>query len=151
MQASSYPKEGKPVSSYLSYIIPSIYFDGSNSSKNQHDRKATHSSSSGYNYQNFEYQDVPSDKYVDCDPAACNSTDLTKDEMINEDRTSTRNSSSCSSEVYEEANGHTPNNLKRSPINLSDDSTFISPELHEFFESCLPNIVKGRQWVLLYR
>lgn len=148
MQASSYPKEGKPVSSYLSYIIPSIYFDGSNSSKNQHDHKATHSSSSGYNYQNFEYQDVP---YVDCDPAACNSTDLTKDEIINEDRTSTRNSSSCSSEVYEEANGHTPNNLKRSPINLSDDSTFISPELHEFFESCLPNIVKGRQWVLLYR
>lgn len=149
MQASSYPKDGKPVSSYLSYIIPSIYFDGSNSSKNQHDHKAAHSSS-GYNYENFEYQDVSSDKYVDCDDAN-NSPDLTKDENTNEDRTSTRNSSSCSSEGYEEANGQTPNRSKKSSLNLSDDSTFISPELHEFFESCLPNIVKGRQWVLLYR
>ncbi|CAI8603015.1 unnamed protein product [Vicia faba] len=148
-QASPYPKEGKPVSSYLSYIIPSVYFDGSNSSKNQHDHKATHSSPSRYNYENFEYQDVPSDKYVDCDPTY-NSPDLTKDEITNEDRTSTRNSSSCSSEVFEEANGQTPNRSKKSTLNLSDDSTFISPELHEFFESCLPNIVKGRQWVLLY-
>ncbi|CAJ2627970.1 unnamed protein product [Trifolium pratense] len=144
-QANSYPKEGKQLSSYLSYIIPSINFDGSNTSKHQHDHKRTQSSSSGYNYEHFEYQDVPPDTYVDCDP-----TDLTKDETINEDQTSRRSSSS--SEVFEEANEmQTPKTSKKSPpLNLSDDSTFISPELYEFFESCLPNIVKGRQWVLLY-
>ncbi|KAK2455678.1 oxidation resistance protein [Trifolium repens] len=148
-QASSYPKEGKPLSSYLSYIIPSINFDGSNTSKHQHGHKATQSSSSGYNYEHFEYQDVPPDTYVDCDPTY-NSMDLTKDETINEDQTSKRSSSS--SEVFEEANEQqTPKISKKSPqLNLSDNSTFISPELYEFFESCLPNIVKGRQWVLLY-
>jgi hypothetical protein len=150
VQASSYPKEGKPLSSYLSYIIPSINFDGSNTSKHQHGHKATQSSSSGYNYEHFEYQDVPPDTYVDCDPTY-NSMDLTKDETINEDQTSKRSSSS--SEVFEEANEQqTPKISKKSPqLNLSDNSTFISPELYEFFESCLPNIVKGRQWVLLYR
>lgn len=146
MQASSpYSKEGKPLSSYLSYIIPSINFDGSNTSKHQKDHKATQSSSSGYTYEDFEYQDVPTDKYVDC-----NNIDLVKDEVINEDQTSRRSSSS--SEVFEEANGQqTPNSSKKSTINLSDDSTFITPELYEFFESCLPNIVKGCQWALLYR
>jgi hypothetical protein len=150
VQASSYPKEGKPLSSYLSYIIPSINSDGSNTSKHRHDRKRTQSFSSGYNYEHFEYQDVPPDTYVDCDPAY-NSMDLTKDETINVDQTSRRSSSS--SEVFEEANEQqTPKTSKKSPqLNLSDDSTFISPELYEFFESCLPNIVKGRQWVLLYR
>lgn len=144
-QASPHSKEGKPLSSYFSYIIPS----GSNTDKHQCDKKATQSSSSsGYNYENFEYQDVPPDAFVDCDQTS-NSIDLTKDEIINEDPTSIRSSSS--SDVFEEANGpQTPNASKKSPLNLSDDSTFISHELYEFFESCLPNIVKGCQWVLLY-
>lgn len=73
-----------------------------------------------------------------------------KDEIINEDQGSRKSSSS--SEVFEEVNEQeTPNTSKKSQLNLSDDSAFISPELYEFFESCLPNIVKGRQWVLLYR
>ncbi|XP_068666167.1 uncharacterized protein [Aristolochia californica] len=33
---------------------------------------------------------------------------------------------------------------------LTDESSFISPHLYEFLQSCLPNIVKGCQWVLLY-
>ncbi|OIW13131.1 hypothetical protein TanjilG_32112 [Lupinus angustifolius] len=75
--------------------------------------------------------------------------DLLKDEIISEDLTSRKSSSS--SEVFEEANEQQiPNTSKKSVLNLSHDSTFISPELYEFFESCLPNIVKGRQWVLLY-
>lgn len=89
------------------------------------------------------------DEYVDCN-ATCNSMDSVKDENIDEDRTSRRSSSS--SEVFEEANEQqTPNTSKKSPLKLTEDSTFISPELYEFFESCLPNIVKGCQWVLLYR
>ncbi|URD84128.1 TLDc [Musa troglodytarum] len=34
---------------------------------------------------------------------------------------------------------------------LTEKSTFMSADLFEFFQSCLPNIVKGCQWVLLYR
>ncbi|XP_020223013.1 oxidation resistance protein 1 [Cajanus cajan] len=147
-QDSPYSKEGKPLSSYLSYIIPSISSDGSKTSKKQHDHKPIRTASGGYNYENFEYQDVPSDNYVDGNPM-CNSMDLSKDDNINEDHTSRRSSSS--SEVFEEAKEQqTPNTSRRSRLNLADESTFISPELYEFLETCLPNIVKGRQWVLLY-
>lgn len=41
--------------------------------------------------------------------------------------------------------------FEKSMTNLTDDSLFISPELYEFVESSLPNIVKGCQWTLLYR
>lgn len=34
---------------------------------------------------------------------------------------------------------------------LTDKSTFMSADLFDFFGSCLPNIVKGCQWILLYR
>ncbi|KAH1191701.1 Oxidation resistance protein 1 [Glycine max] len=145
---SPYSQEDKPLSSYLSYIIPSVSFDGSKTNKNQHELKPIQSTSAGYNYENFEYQDVPSDNYVDC-----TNMDLLKDDNdnINEDPISRRTSSSSSSEVFEEANEQqTPNTSKKSRLNLTDDSTFISPELYEFLEICLPNIVKGRQWVLLY-
>lgn len=149
VQAKPYSEEGKPLTSYLSYIIPSINSNGSKTSKHENDHKETQSSSSGYNYENFEYQDIPSDNYVDCNPT-CSNLDLLKDEINNEDETSKRSSSS--SDVFEEANGQkTPNSSKKSPLSLTEDSTFISPELHEFFESCLPNIVKGCRWVLLYR
>jgi len=147
-QDSSYSQEDKPVSSYLSYIIPSISFDGSKTSKYQNENKTP---SAGYNYENFDYQDVPSDNYVDCSPMY-NNMDEVKDgaDNNNEDHTSRRSSSG--SEVFEEANEQqTPSTSKKSRLNLSDDSAFISPELYEFLEICLPNIVKGRQWVLLYR
>jgi len=147
-QDSPYSQEDKPVSSYLSYIIPSISFDGSKTSKYQNENK---SPSAGYNYGNFDYQDVPSDSYVDCPMDLvkdCN--DNNSNNNNNEDPTFRKSSSS--SEVFEEANEQqTPNTSKKSRLNLSDDSTFISPALYEFLEICLPNIVKGRQWVLLYR
>ncbi|KAK6646000.1 hypothetical protein PHAVU_L001844 [Phaseolus vulgaris] len=146
-QDSPYSQEDKPVSSYLSYIIPSISFDGSKTSKYQNENK---SPSAGYNYGNFDYQDVPSDSYVDCPMDLvkdCN--DNNSNNNNNEDPTFRKSSSS--SEVFEEANEQqTPNTSKKSRLNLSDDSTFISPALYEFLEICLPNIVKGRQWVLLY-
>ncbi|XP_074580070.1 uncharacterized protein LOC141836468 isoform X2 [Curcuma longa] len=33
---------------------------------------------------------------------------------------------------------------------LTEKSTFMSADLFDFFGSCLPNIVKGCQWILLY-
>lgn len=41
--------------------------------------------------------------------------------------------------------------LEQSMPNLVEDSVFISRELYDFFQSSLPNIVKGCQWSLLYR
>ncbi|XP_068653543.1 uncharacterized protein [Aristolochia californica] len=40
--------------------------------------------------------------------------------------------------------------LAKSIPDLTDESSFILPDLYEFLQSCLPNIVKGCQWVLLY-
>jgi len=43
------------------------------------------------------------------------------------------------------------NNDQYSSLKLIDDSCFISLELNDFFESCLPKLVKGCKRVLLYR
>ncbi|QCE05130.1 exosome complex component MTR3 [Vigna unguiculata] len=45
---------------------------------------------------------------------------------------------------------HSPTTPNKPLPNFTDHSTFISPELNDFFESCLPNITKGCQRVLLY-
>lgn len=57
--------------------------------------------------------------------------------------------SSSDSDVFEEAQEQqTP---KSSIPHLINESSLISSELYEFLHSSLPNIVKGCQWVLLYR
>lgn len=58
-------------------------------------------------------------------------------------------STSSSSDVFEDA--ATPHTFEKSMPCLADESLFISPDLYLFFEASLPNIVKGCQWVLLYR
>ncbi|EPS69996.1 hypothetical protein M569_04766, partial [Genlisea aurea] len=44
----------------------------------------------------------------------------------------------------------TPCSSKKSICSLTSESIFITPDLYQFFEASLPNIVKGCQWVLLY-
>lgn len=34
---------------------------------------------------------------------------------------------------------------------LTESSAFISANLFEFLHACLPNIVRGCKWILLYR
>lgn len=58
-------------------------------------------------------------------------------------------SSTCALEMCEDA-VEPQSSLKLMP-NLTSDSSFIYVELYEFLQSSLPNIVKGCQWVLLYR
>ncbi|TKY53672.1 Oxidation resistance protein 1 [Spatholobus suberectus] len=136
-----YSGKGKSLSSYWSYIISSVGFKGSKTSNHQ-------SVSVRSNYENFDKDDDLLDKYVDFSPMS-DSKDLLKSKINEEDQASRKSSSS--SEVFEEVNEqHSPNTPKKPPPNFTDDSTFISPELNEFFESCLPNIVKGCQRVLLY-
>ncbi|KAK4266210.1 hypothetical protein QN277_027165 [Acacia crassicarpa] len=138
-KGSSNSKEGRSWSSYFSYAIPSVSFSGSRTSNQQHDLKPIQAT-----YNNLESQDDPLDEFVDFSPGH-----LLKDKNKDEDQASRR--SSCSSEVFEEASGpQIPNSSRKPLVNLTDESIFISSELYEFFESCLPNIVKGCQWVLLY-
>jgi len=79
-----------------------------------------------------------------------NSKDSFNDKSDDKDEASRK--SSNSSEAYEEGyEQHSPKTPKKPLPNFSDDSAFISPELNEFFESCLPNIERGCQRILLYR
>jgi hypothetical protein len=75
----------------------------------------------------------------------CNNMKLLKNKIIDEDHASRR---SNISENFEEANNI---NDQFSRLKLIDDSCFISIELNNFFESCLPKLVKGCKRVLLYR
>ena len=89
------------------------------------------------------------DSYVACNAVSDKNqtqTNQVEDETVG-DKTS--GASTSSSDVFEEAIDHrTP--TKHLP-NLMDESAFISPDLYEFLFSSIPNIVKGCQWVLLYR
>lgn len=57
--------------------------------------------------------------------------------------------STSGSDTFEDATDS--HNAQRSMPYLTEGSSFISLDLYEFLLSSLPNIVKGCQWVLLYR
>ncbi|KAJ7979795.1 oxidation resistance protein 1-like [Quillaja saponaria] len=143
-QARPYSEERKPLSSYFSYIIPPVSFDGSKSNKHQYDLKPCQPVAGRYGNEKYEGLDDSLHRYVDCSPVCKNKDSLNNKD--DEDQASRRSTSS--SEVFEEASEqHSP----RKPLpNLTNDSIFISADLYEFLESSLPNIVKGCQWVLLY-
>ncbi|XP_050239249.1 uncharacterized protein LOC126688557 [Quercus robur] len=144
-QARSYSKGEKPVSSYFSYIIPSVSFNGLRSNNHQHDLKPSHSDTDGYRYVNLEAEDKFLDDYVECSPVFGKKATVSNQED-NEDPASGRSTSG--SEMFEDATDQ-PSPRKHLPY-LMDESVFISADLYEFLLSSLPNIVKGCQWVLLY-
>ncbi|CAJ1967203.1 unnamed protein product [Sphenostylis stenocarpa] len=140
-QANPCSKNGKSLSSYWSYIFPSVGFNGSKTSNH----KAV---SLGSKCENANQDGDILDKYVDSSTMS-NSNDLLNDKSDDKDHASRKSSSS--SEVFEEVyEQNSPTTPKKPLPNFTDYSTFISPELNEFFESCLPNITKGCQRVLLY-
>ncbi|XP_048334255.2 uncharacterized protein LOC107422805 [Ziziphus jujuba] len=150
-QARLHSKVGKSFSSYFSYIVPSIGFDGSRSDKHQNELKPVKSLHGGYKKINFECQDEPLDEYVACSPAfqekeAKNNKE--KDDINGDQACGGTRGSTSSSEAYEEATDQ--QSPQKPPQNLMDDSVFINAELYEFLHSSIPNIVKGCQWVLLY-
>lgn len=115
-------KEDSYMSSMLSFFFPS---NESISKKNE------------------DYiEPIPSLKSIRCGKSK---TSNPKEE--NEEQNSGRSTSSP--EVFEDAiDLQTP---KKYIPDQNLDSVFISSELYQFFQSCLPNIVKGCRWVLLYR
>ncbi|XP_071709401.1 uncharacterized protein [Rutidosis leptorrhynchoides] len=79
---------------------------------------------------------------------SCKTLENSNTKEENKDHGSGKSTRTNSSEVFEDATDlQTPR--KQLP-NINLDSEFISSELYIFFESCLPNIVKGCQWLLLY-
>ncbi|ONI26815.1 hypothetical protein PRUPE_1G047600 [Prunus persica] len=130
-------KGGKSMSSYFSYVIPSVGFGESRSGKHQRSLSVSNV--------DFESQDESLHRYVECrSPGENKETENNRES----DYDHVSGGSTSGSEVFEEATDqHSPQ--KHLPY-LMDDSVFISSDLHEFLLSSLPNIVKGCQWVLLY-
>ncbi|WJX10797.1 hypothetical protein P8452_01476 [Trifolium repens] len=122
-------KEGENLLSYLSYIMTLVNF-GASKTRNLESVIA-----------NFKYKKTCWDGNFS---PMCNNMKLLKNKIIDEDHASRR---SNISENFEEANNI---NDQFSPLKLIDDSCFISIELNNFFESCLPKLVKGCKRVLLY-
>ncbi|OIT38938.1 PREDICTED: oxidation resistance protein 1-like [Nicotiana attenuata] len=146
-QARPYTKEGRSLSSILSFFLPSTNFV---KLRDQNDVKSLQSHSFTWRSKSFSWRDRPLERYTDCDDH-----DDYK-EMPNEPfytpRCNGEPNSARSVASGFEAFEDVPDgdNLEQSVPNLIDDSVFISPGLYDFFQSSLPNIVKGCQWVLLY-
>lgn len=159
-KARSYSKDGNYFSSVLTFMRPS-----SESSSNKHEShlKPIQSLPTRWKNRDISWQRIPLDTYDEGDdkayrheqngPQSSLKDIQCENREVSNARDETRDQGSAgstsSSEVFEDATE--PNTPMSAVINLALDSVFISPELYQFFQSSLPNIVKGCQWVLLYR
>lgn len=101
------------------------------------------------------WQDLPSDNYEECYDHAHEKKEAPNSQREDQEHGFGRrnrlengdlSTGSSSSDSFEDAVDH---NVK-SMSYLSEESSLISADLYEFLLLCLPNIVKGCQWVLLY-
>ncbi|MBA0559104.1 hypothetical protein Golob_016084 [Gossypium lobatum] len=152
-QASLYSKGSSSLYSIFSYITPSVSSGGSRSKDHGSHLKPIGS---------LELQDEPLDSYEDLIIPFTNeklvrvhevkkkiSEDSDNKQTISprgedKDHTSERSDSDEFQDTREQQSSIKP------PLNLSDESVFITCDLYEFLVSSLPNIVKGCQWMLLY-
>ncbi|XP_016450313.1 oxidation resistance protein 1 [Nicotiana tabacum] len=162
-QARPYTKEGKSVTSILSFLLPSTY---SENIRYRDDVKPLQSHSFTWRSKSFSWRDKPLDDFEDHDDYkeipdvypeesenGCNRTSLcVKKGTVNTDRDNGEPNSASSiasgSETFEDAPDR--HSFEQSMAYLTTDSVFITPDLYDFFQSSLPNIAKGCQWVLLY-
>ncbi|KAH0705057.1 hypothetical protein KY290_009759 [Solanum tuberosum] len=158
-QARPYTKEGSSLSSVISIFLPSMSFS---KFKDGDDVKSLQSHSFTWRSKSFSWRDRPLERYAECDDHN-DHTEEGENGLIrssigvlnesfytprcNEEPNSARSVAS-GFEPFEDAPDG--DSLEQSMPNLVDDSVFISPDLYDFFQSSLPNIVKGCQWSLLY-
>ncbi|PSS35635.1 Oxidation resistance protein [Actinidia chinensis var. chinensis] len=166
-QARTYSKEGKSFSSIFSFILPSSSLDGVRSNKNKNDIRPLQSPPVKWKSRNISWQDKPLDYYEECDHKCENkespnshgedqehglgrSAECVNKRALNnhEDGDPGSARSTASSDMFEDATDQ--HNVEKAMPYLTEESSFISSDLYEFFLSSLPNIVKGCQWVLLY-
>lgn len=170
-QARQFTNERKSWSSIFSFGLPSLSFERLRPNNHQNDIKLQQSDSFSWRSKSFSFKDRPLDRHPEpynehgnggslsvheenVNHVSIRKLDFQKKEFLdtnveNGEPSSGRSTNSCGSDIFEDATG--PDSFQRSLSNLTDDSVFISPDLYEFFESSLPNIVKGCQWTLLYR
>ncbi|XP_076896506.1 uncharacterized protein LOC143549493 [Bidens hawaiensis] len=156
-KARSYTKDGGYFSSVLSYMRSSTE---SSSNKYGNHPKPIQSLPTRWKSKDGSWQHIPLNTYdEDDDDNQSNSHAqsgtrgslrgvLSASEENGDQGSAGSSSSSSSSEVFEDATE--PNTPMRAVIDITIDSSFISPDLYQFFQASLPNIVKGCRWVLLY-
>ncbi|KAL3507523.1 hypothetical protein ACH5RR_032905 [Cinchona calisaya] len=168
-QARQCMKERKPRSSIFSFALPSLSFEWFRPNNHQNDIKLQQTDSFSWRSKSFSLKEKPLDRLSEPYNEHENNGSLSGyeenghhgsirkldfwnkgslDTHVENGEPGSGRSINSDSDIFEDATG--PNNFERSMSNLTDDSLFISPDLYEFFESSLPNIVKGCQWVLLY-
>ncbi|XP_059653014.1 uncharacterized protein LOC132300088 [Cornus florida] len=156
-QVRQYSKDGKSLSSILSFILPSAGLYGFGSNKHQHDIKPIQSLPVRWNSRNLSWQDKPLNSYAECpneedeEHGSGRSTESkNKGTFSPHDEYGDPGSgtSTNGSDMFEDATD--PHCMEKSMPYLTEESSFINYDMYEFLQSSLPNIVKGCQWVLLY-
>lgn len=150
-------KDGKSLTSMLSFVIPSTSLEWFRPNMPNNDAKLSESDSFRWRSKSFSLKDKPLEMNTESEnisDAEENIAALARDgqhgfdtDLANVEPDSSRSTGSRF-DVFEDAVTH--HSLEDPMPLLMDESIFISPDLYQFFESCLPNIVKGCQWVLLY-
>ncbi|KGN56818.1 oxidation resistance protein 1 [Cucumis sativus] len=136
----SFSKEGNALSSYFSYILPFSGFEGPKSTQPQKNYKLHQPRPVPYDIVNFDSLEP-----LECS-LVCENKGIRDNEEDFDDSFSGRSTSS--SEVFEEATCQS--SPEKIVTNLTVDSVLISTDTYDFLLQRLPNIVKGRQWILLY-
>ncbi|KAJ8547186.1 hypothetical protein K7X08_010772 [Anisodus acutangulus] len=160
-QARPYTKEGKSITSIFSFLLPSTYFVNI---RDRREVKPLQTNSFTWRSKSFSWRDKPLDNFEvhddyipDIRPekgedGSIRSSICEKKETVNTDKDNGEPNSAGSiasgSETFEDAPD--THSFDQSMAYLTTDSVFITPHLYDFFQSSLPNIVKGCQWVLLY-
>ncbi|KAG1354019.1 oxidation resistance protein 1 [Cocos nucifera] len=148
-EESTHPKKSS-FSSYISSLLhPSscVDVDKPKSPAHLHSRRLLPSISlpSRWKSSGFTWKNRPLDCSEDCisESETDETVDIFKENL---EHVSERNINSSNGIIEAQASCDSEEYLSY----LSEKSAFISADLFEFFQSSLPNIVKGCQWVLLY-
>ncbi|KAK6781094.1 hypothetical protein RDI58_023278 [Solanum bulbocastanum] len=154
-QVRPYTKEGKSVTSFLSFLLPSTYFANI---RDRREVKPLQSNSFTWRSKSFSLRNKPLDDFEvhndykeipDIHPEKGENGSIRSSVCVNKETVNADNDNGePTSETFEDAPDR--HSFEQSLPYLTTDSVFITPNLYDFFQSSLPNIVKGCQWVLLY-
>ncbi|PHU01475.1 hypothetical protein BC332_31262 [Capsicum chinense] len=147
-QARPYTKEGRSLSSVLSIFLPSKSFG---KFRDQNNPESLKSHSFTWRSKSFSWRDRPMEMPNDHIEEGEDVFITSSFGVVNESFYTPR----CNGEpnsARSVASGFEPfeDSLEQYMPDLIDDSVLISSDLYDFFQSSLPNIVKGCQWSLLY-
>ncbi|KAL7618051.1 hypothetical protein Lser_V15G02840 [Lactuca serriola] len=162
--ARSHSKDGNYFSSVLTFMRPS-----SDSPSNNHGNnlRPIQSLPTRWKSKDISWQHIPLDPYDEDEEEdedefnpreqsgqqsqhikTENKEVITSNGRVEENGDQGSSRSSSSSSEFEDATE--PNTPMKAIIDFSLDSFFINQDLYQFFQSSLPNLVKGRRWVMLY-